>query len=233
MTTRRRLQPRRATQAILATLATLATLVAATSLPSAAHAAPGAPNEAAQTDAPAPKVVFGIKASPGGRFDNVRMCVASPAGAKGGPSMDVSFNVELPLSRRWSLTIDVPVFRPILFGVAFKMLQFEPEVTFAYRIALKGRTDVLIGPSLGLTMHYGPDYHSAASGANRGPSFYAMGPRMGVYLGLDFKRPHKTFNFQLGLRPYVTPLFSIDDPADHRGVVIGGQLEALFRFSVF
>ena len=36
-------------------------------------------------------VIFGFKVRAGGRFDNVRMCVASPAGVKGGMAMDVSF----------------------------------------------------------------------------------------------------------------------------------------------
>jgi hypothetical protein len=179
-----------------------------------------------------PKVALGLRASLGGRFDDVRMCVATPAGTQGGPAMDVSFYVERTLGQRWSVAIDVPVFRPVLFGVAFRMLQFEPEVTFGYRIALKGKVDVIVGPSLGLTLHYGPDYRSPRARSDRGPSFFAMGPRMGVYLGLDFKRPGKRFDFQLGLRPYVTPLFGIDDPANHRGVVVGGQLEALFRFSL-
>jgi hypothetical protein len=35
---------------------------------------------------------------------------------------------------------------------------------------------------------------------------------------------------QLGISPYVTPLFGIGDPQNHRGVVIGGLVDGLFRF---
>jgi hypothetical protein len=57
-----------------------------------------------------------------------------------------------------------------------------------------------------------------------------MGPIVGAYAGLDFRRPGKTFDFRMGLSPYVTPLFSLGDPRSHRGVVIGGLLDAAFRF---
>ena len=60
----------------------------------------------------------------------------------------------------------------------------------------------------------------------------AMGPMVGAYLGLDFKQPGESFNFGLGLHPYVTPLFSIDDPDNHQGIVIGALFDAVFRFSV-
>jgi hypothetical protein len=40
----------------------------------------------------------------------------------------------------------------------------------------------------------------------------------------------KTFNFELGLTPYVTPLFGVADSENHRGVVVGGLLDVLFKF---
>jgi hypothetical protein len=58
-----------------------------------------------------------------------------------------------------------------------------------------------------------------------------MGPQIGGYVGLDFKRPDERFNFQLGLSPYVAPLFGVNDPENHKGVVVGGLLDGLFRFS--
>jgi hypothetical protein len=64
-----------------------------------------------------------------------------------------------------------------------------------------GKVDLVAGPTLGVSLHYGPDYESASSGDKRGPSFFAIGPTIGGYLGLDFKRPEKTFNFELGLTP--------------------------------
>jgi hypothetical protein len=30
----------------------------------------------------------------------------------------------------------------------------------------------------------------------------------------------------------VTPLFSVNDPQDHQGIVVGGMLEGHFRFHV-
>lgn len=174
--------------------------------------------------------MLGFKLRFGGRYDDVRMCVATPAGVKGGMAADVSFFVELGVSRLWSIHVDVPVFRPILFATSFDMLQFEPSVSALYRVETGGTADVILGPTLGLSLHKGPDYTSTRHGAGRGPSFFAMGPIVGGYVGLDFVRPDKTFKFQIGLSPYVTLLFSVDDPAGYRGVVAGGLVDALFRF---
>jgi hypothetical protein len=175
--------------------------------------------------------VVGVKLRVGGRFDNVRMCVASPPGAKGGPAADVSFFVELPADDETTVEIDVPVMRPILFGAAFRMLQFEPSVILKFRRESEGRVEFVGGPVLGFSLHYGPDFESGPAGGDRGPSFFALGPTVGGYLGLDFKRPGETYNFQLGLTPYVTPLFGVADPEHHFGVVVGGLLDGLFRFS--
>jgi hypothetical protein len=185
---------------------------------------------AAQDDGGNKPFVLGVKLRAGGRFDNVRMCVATPAGVKGGPAADISLSTEIGLKDTISLDIDLPVFRPILFGVAFKMLQFEPSVTLKFRKAGTGRIDLIVGPTLGLSLHYGPDYKSASSGDGRTSSFFAMGPIVGGYVGLDFKRPAEAFNFQLGLTPYVEPLFGVNDAQDHRGVVVGGLLDFQFRF---
>ena len=179
---------------------------------------------------PSDDFVFGVKLSIGGRYDDVRMCVASDAGVKGGPAADISFFMEFGLSDRAALSVNIPVMRPILFGVAFDMLQFEPDVTLVFKKNVGEELDVVGGPMLGLSLHYGPDYRSANDGNGRLPSFFAMGPRVGGYFGLDFLRPGKSFNFQLGLTAYFEPLFGIDDPDDHQGIVAGGTLEGLFRF---
>ena len=130
-----------------------------------------------------------------------------------------------------SVVIDLPVMRPILFGLAFDMLQFEPSVSLLFRKATETKVDLIAGPTLGISLHYGPDYNSEKAGDNRGPSFFALGPTLGGYAGLDFKRPGETFNFQLGISPYVTPLFGVNDPLGHKGVVAGALLDALFRFT--
>jgi hypothetical protein len=175
--------------------------------------------------------IFGIAIRAGGRFDNVRKCVASPTGTKGGPAADISVFAEIAVSDTASVHINLPLMRPILFAAAFKMLQFEPEVQLLFRKVTDGKVDFVAGPSLGISLHYGPDYTSERSGSGRKPSFFAMGPQIGGYFGLDFKRPDERFNFQLGLSPFVTPLFGVNDPEKHRGVVAGGLLDALFRFS--
>lgn len=175
--------------------------------------------------------IIGVKIRAGGRFDNVRACVASPAGAKGGPAADISLFTEIGVADNMAVHIDLPVFRPIMFGAAFKMLQFEPSVTLKLRKVSGGKVDFVGGPTLGISLHYGPDYKSAASGDNRTASFFAMGPTVGGYVGMDFKRPDKTFNFELGLTPFVTPLFGISDPENHKGVVVGGLLDGAFKFN--
>ena len=185
----------------------------------------------AQSDAnESGKVVFGIKISAGGRYDTVRLCVATGQGVKGGPAADVSFFTEFGVADRLTVTVDVPVMRPILFAAAFGMLQFEPEVTLSTRAVRDEDIGLLVGAGLGLSLHYGPDNTSATSGPERKPSFFAMGPRTSLYLGLDFPRPGELFNFQLGFRPYITALLGVDDPEDHRGPVIGGQVEGQLRF---
>ena len=70
-------------------------------------------------------VYFGIKISAGGRYDDVRMCVATPAGTKIGPAMDVSFVTEWGLGDNLVLSLNLPVLRPILFATKFDMLQFD------------------------------------------------------------------------------------------------------------
>jgi len=138
---------------------------------------------------------------------------------------------DVAVSDKASLRVNIPLMRPILFAAAFTMLQLEPEIGLIFRKRNEGGVDLVGGPTLGLSFHYGPDYRSESSGAGRSPSFFAMGPQVGGYLGLDFKRPGERFNFQLGLSPYVAPLFGVDDPGEHRGVVVGGMLDAWFRFS--
>lgn len=179
----------------------------------------------------ADEFIFGVKVRLGGRYDNVRMCVASDPGTPGGPAADVSVFAEFPVASDTSLHIDLPVFRPIMFAAAFHMLQFEPTVTLKFRPAQGDDVTFVVGPTLGVSLHYGPDYKSATDNPDRGSSFFALGPIVGGYLGLDFPRPGQAFNFELGISPYVMPMWGISDPDNHRGVVIGGLLDGLFRFN--
>ena len=184
----------------------------------------------AQPEDEAGRVVLGIKLSAGGRYDTVRLCVATGQDVPGGPAADVSFFTEVSLGGRARLTFDLPVMRPILFATAFDMLQFEPEITLAFRVRQGDDLDLWLGSGLGLSLHHGPDWHSPIEPAERRPAFFAIGPRASLYLGLGFPRPGEIFDFQLGLRPYVIALMGVDDPEDHRGPVLGGQLEGQLRF---
>ena len=176
------------------------------------------------------KHAFGAKLRAGGRFDNVRMCVATPAGVQGGPAADISLFADIALNEKVSVDVDLPFFRPIMFAAAFEMLQFEPTVTLKIRTVGNAKIDLIGGATLGLSFHYGPDYKSESSGSGRTESFFAMGPIVGGYVGLDFKRPNKMFNFQLGLTPYIQVLYGVNDDQNHRGVVIGGLIDLQFRF---
>lgn len=174
---------------------------------------------------------IGLKIRIGGRFDNVRMCVASPAGTKGGVAADISMFAEFPVSNNEALLhFDLPLMRPILFAFAFRMLQFEPMVTLKYSDRSNKKVGWVAGPALGFSLHYGPDYNSEESGPGRTESFFALGPIFGGYAGLDFRRPEQGFNFQLGLSPYITPLYSFRNTQNRRGVIIGGLVDGIFRF---
>lgn len=190
----------------------------------------GAANDLFADSATNDQTIYGLKLRFGGRYDDVRKCVASPTGTKGGIAADISAFTEIPAGNGTVIHIDLPVMRPILFAFAFRMLQFEPTVTLKFSDKSDGNVRWTGGPMLGVSMHYGPDYHSESSGPGRTASFYAMGPIIGGYAGLDFRNPGKNFNFQLGVSPYVAPLLGIGDPQNHRGVVIGGLIDGLFCF---
>jgi len=128
--------------------------------------------------------VVGVKIRAGGRFDNVRRCVATSKDTPGGPAADISAFVEFPVGDGKALQVDLPIMRPILFAVAFDMLQFEPSATLKFRDADGGNVDWVLGPTLGVSLHYGPDYHSDLDGRH----FFAIGPIIGGYFGLDFPR---------------------------------------------
>jgi len=174
--------------------------------------------------------LFGFKVRMGGRYDNVRKCVASKTGTKGGIAADVSAFVELPAGDNAAFHLDLPLMRPILFALAFKMLQFEPTIALKLSDGTDGAIGWVAGPALGVSLHFGPDFNSEASGPGRTESFFAMGPIIGVYGGLDFRRPKEKLNFQLGLSPYITPLFGINDSRNHRGIVVGGLVDGTFNF---
>lgn len=166
---------------------------------------------------------YGILYMAGGKYDNVRMCVATGAGVKGGPIADIMFLTKYTFNEKSSVTFNLPVMRPLLFGIAFHMLQFEPEFTFQYRKVLNDSKSIVTGPGLGVSLNYGPDYKSDLK--NRGVSFYSAGPFLSWQFGLEFKVHQKTR--VAGIRAFYVPLFAKDHPD---GAVLGGVLEYSIYF---
>jgi len=165
----------------------------------------------------------GILFMAGGRYDNIRMCAASPAGVKGGSIADIMFITKHQLNKHYSLTFNLPVMRPVLFGLAFKMLQFEPEVTLECNKLLNVKTDFLSGPGIGISFHYGPDYKSSRSNADK--SFFAMGPLISWKAGLAFKKEGIVKN-TAGLKAFYIPLFA-------KNRTTGTVLGAVFFYSYY
>jgi hypothetical protein len=111
----------------------------------------------AQTDRP---ITFGIHVLAGGRYDDVRMCVASQSGVKGGPIVDIYFDIRFPAGENGTIALNIPVMRPILFGFAFSMLQFEPQVTYEYHFGEPGSPRfVLSGGSRRFILCDGTAFH--------------------------------------------------------------------------
>jgi len=173
------------------------------------------------------KFDFGGKFYAGGRYDDMRMCVASDPGVKGGPAADIMLLLRYHLSKTNSLVFSLPVMRPVLFGAAFEMLQFEPEVTFNFGFELSEKTMFLLGPSLGVSLHYGPDYNSDSE-ENRGESFFAAGPHVSMLFGMNYSIS-ESYDLVYGIRLFHTSLFS--ENGDY-GLVLGAAAEIgiYFRF---
>src|SRR6056297_4081479 len=101
-------------------------------------------------------VSIGIRILAGGRYDNVRMCAASPAGVPGGPIGEVYFDIPVPVSERGAVVINVPLFRPIVFAAAFDILQLEPTVMYEHTFGDGTGTHPVVGGGLGIILHHGP-----------------------------------------------------------------------------
>jgi len=172
------------------------------------------------------KLDFGVKIMFGGRYDNVRMCVASDAGVPGGMIADVMMLFKYPLNDNLDLTFELPVMRPILFATAFKMLQFEPQFTVEYSKELNKGDFIVTGLGVGTSFHYGPDYLSDQK--NKSHSFFAMGPEFSTLLAIKFSNKEGTPRI-IGIRPFYIPLFS-NEPGYESGTVLGGVVEFGYYF---
>lgn len=160
----------------------------------------------------------GIEIQAGGRFDNLRMCVATPAGTKGGPMADAALMLNIT-GEKLNGGFKIPVFRPILFGLAFKMVQFEPE-GFLRFTAGKDSAWILM-PGAGVSIHYGPDYKSDRK--DKSESFWAAGPTASFTVAHTIGKSQN----ELGVRPFVTGLFGENGRS---GVVAGCTIEYLIHF---
>ena len=88
------------------------------------------------------------------RYDNVRMCVGSPAGVPGGPIGEVYFDIWVPVSDSGAVVINVPLFRPIMFAAAFDMLQLEPTVMYEHNFGDGIGTQPVVGGGLELLYNF-------------------------------------------------------------------------------
>lgn len=161
---------------------------------------------------------FGFELMAGGRYDNMRMCVASPAGTNGGPVADIKLLMKFRMSLDWSMIVTIPVFRPILFGAAFKTLQYESDVAMEYKVKLTEKTDFVTGPGIGMSYNYG-------KGVERADKFFSLGPMVSYYAAFDFKAP-KTYATRLGVQLFHVSLFKTvkNFSSDDYGMVFGGAL---------
>ncbi len=163
---------------------------------------------------------FGFSVMMGGRYDNMRMCIASPAGTPGGMVADVAFFMRFKTSPHFAFSLSVPVFRPILFGAAFHMLQYESDVAFEFSVPVSDRVDFVTGPGIGVSYHYGPDYFADKDDDNA-EKFFALGPMVSYYAAFDFKWPGN-YATRVGIRLFHVSLFRTDE--FQYGLVLGGAV---------
>jgi len=168
------------------------------------------------------KTSYGLMFMGGGRYDDLRMCVGSPAGVKGGPVADVMFVTQFKRNDEKLVSLNIPVFRPILFGTAFKMLQFEPELNWENTKSMKNGKKLIHGPGFGLSFHYGPDYESDLD--NRSEDFFAIGPMLNYSVGIALDNESRK---KLALKAFYIPLFGENE---NNGTVIGASLQYYYLF---
>jgi hypothetical protein len=170
------------------------------------------------------KVTLGLHLLGGGRYDDVRMCVGSDQGIKGGPIVEGYFDIRINAGEKGTLSINLPVLRPLLFGIAYQMLQLEPQITYEYLIPSKSeKLNMMIAGGLGAVFHYGPDYNSTPE--NSGESFFAAGPLISASAGIAIRS--RSGVWTPALKIFYAPLFS---PEYQTGHVLGGGLELYYSF---
>lgn len=173
-----------------------------------------------------PRYQLGVHVMLGGRYDDLRRCVASPGGVPGGPIADVMLDARMRVGDNALVGFQLPVMRPILFGLAFDMLQFEPTFILEYRKELADNRSLVFGPGLGASFHYGADYH-AGTDEERPERFFAIGPFISVFGGLNWPRSGGLDRL-VGIRAFYAPLFA---ETGEKGTVLGAAVEGAFGFA--
>ena len=169
------------------------------------------------------KTQTGVVFLAGIRYDDLRMCVATPAGVKGGPIGDIMAAFRVPVDEKSSVGFKLPVMRPILFGTAFRMLQFEPEITLEYTPSGTLGNHLFIESGIGGSFHWGPDYTTERDAADR-ENFFAAGPIISSLFGFRLPGPESKRRY-IGLKLFYSALFSKERP---RGTVFGTAIETGF-----
>jgi len=155
---------------------------------------------------------LGLLAMAGGRYDDVRKCVASPVGTKGGPIADLMLTYTVPINQKKSLRLNLPVMRPLLFALAFKSLQFEPEIHLLSSTTNETGNRFQVIPGIGLSLNYINEYDNPADE----PRYFSMGPIFSIQTALSL---NESSSRSLGLRVFYSPLFSAGD--GRNGTVAG------------
>lgn len=169
---------------------------------------------------------FGTAVFFGGRYDNMRMCIATPAGTKGGPFADVQVTMAYRLNEHSRIGVTLPAMRPVLFGLAFKMLQFEPEITFRYSArTASGGPAFTLESGLGAGLHYGPDYLTAKNDASP-DRFFAAGPLFSITPGIGWSN-RASLRRTAGIKLFYLPLFA---HGRKPGTVLGAAVEGQWDF---
>lgn len=166
---------------------------------------------------------YGVNLMAGYRYDNLRLCVASGPGVKGGPIGDIMVNLRNHVNEKNAFGFTLPVMRPVIFAAAFKMLQFEPEFIYEHTTKINDRYGFVVGPGLGVSLNYGPDYKTDWRSANR-IDFFSAGPFISSLFAVRFKSI-SNLNRIIGIRVFYIPLFTKDHGT---GTVAGAALETHF-----
>jgi hypothetical protein len=161
---------------------------------------------------------FGFHMSFGWKQDNLRITTSSSGLEKTGTTGEISLDTRYRLGSGCALNLNFPVGRPALFGVAFSILQLEPQLTVEFYKQLYKGLELVFGPSVGASFYYGPEHSTDIDELNSSDFFFASGPIMAGLVGLRF---NEFFENVIGFRPYYGSLLAENrDYSDFYGGLI-------------